>query len=654
MHVLDFYSNSRLHFIGDWKYRSMQILRDLFQEQGVENSIAGAVIEFDGNCKNSSKNLFAVATDAVPPLGNIPPVDRRIAVHFDMDSFFASVAVRDREDLQLIPIAVGHGGSYGEVSSCNYPARERGVRGGMLLSRARQVCPELQLVHYDFSAYVATMKNVYHIVLQELAKLTREMNDAALQTRKVGFLRSSLEILAVDDFLVAFDNFPVETDDGSSVIDQVDRFVLNIRQRVFEETRCTLSAGIAPNVLLARMCTQVAKPNGQKSLFSSELIREFLDSQELHMIYGIGRITAKRLENHGINTCAQLRSTPLAILQSEFGPVQGASLQRTSQGMCIRKVIPTYSSGMQVTSLMPKSVSCSMNYGVRPQSFDDLSGLLRELSEQLRIKLELLSAQVSKLTLKVKKRHPEAPQEPKKHGGHGWCVDLAQSMSIVPSTSEVTAMLNTALALYKNLSCDIGDLRGLGLVATLSKRNREAMKAQGSLRSLYRPKLHISPFHTNNAIKKLKSRINDVEGKEVSVIDVERRSPISKNCEEAVKSQLGQSSLSNVSISMETPLAKPDSCITILPEQSSAAAHTFSYRVPADKYFAVFCEIHGSAPPAMDSGLFDYLQCRNYVDVVCGLKRLKKKISVVQYSEVLEYVNAWTKWRDGGTLVVPE
>lgn len=156
-------------------------------------------------------------------LVDVPHAERRVVLHVDMDAFFVSALLRSKPHLQRMPVAVAHGSSDGcEVSSCNYPARARGVTNGMFMGAARSLCPELVVLGYDFALYEELSIAVYEVFYG---------TSEALVVQPVSVDEAYLELPA--------------TADGMAV-------ARRIRERVFEQTRCPCSAGVGPNMLLAK------------------------------------------------------------------------------------------------------------------------------------------------------------------------------------------------------------------------------------------------------------------------------------------------------------------------------------------------------------------------------------------------------------------
>eukprot|EP00759_Apiculatamorpha_spiralis_P031215 PhF_6_TR32956/c0_g2_i1/m.48495/K03515/REV1; DNA repair protein REV1 len=411
--VRDFYANSRLHFIGDWRYKAVQILRTLSAELNIPCEMFGTLST---------------------PSGPI--------IHVDMDCFFASIAMREDPSLQTVPMAVAHGKGHGaELSSCNYLAREFGVKAGMWMKKAKELCPQLVIAPYRFQDYTDTMLQVYRIVLEEGRK---------------GKYTFALEIVSVDEFMISF---PPSVD-----FQECGEFVGIVRKRIFLETKCTASAGIGPNVLIARMCTDTAKPNGQRILCDPTEIQLFINSQPISALYGVGYVMAEKLASElNVKTCAELQAVSFGALQSCVGGTLGKTLHDACKGVCARKINPTITD--KAANAIPKTVSCSMNYGIRPTTIQEVHTLIHDIGEELCNKLYMHSTQATKLTLKIKRRHPDAPTETAKHNGHGWCVDINLTSTVSPSTAEVRALATIGTKMFEQMKCPVEDVRGIGLSA---------------------------------------------------------------------------------------------------------------------------------------------------------------------------------------------
>ncbi|XP_020234635.1 DNA polymerase kappa isoform X1 [Cajanus cajan] len=215
----------------------------------------------------------------------------RIWLHVDMDAFYAAVETLSNPTLKGKPMAVG---SMSMLSTANYEARKFGVRAAMPGFIARKLCPELIFVPTDFKKY-----NYY-------SDLTRKV----FQRYDPNFIAGSLDEAYLDVTEVC-----KERNVKSEEIAQV------LRASVYEETGLTCSAGVAPNRLLAKVCSDINKPNGQYILPNDRMaVMTFISSLPIRKIGGIGKVTEQILkEVFGINTCEQMleKSSYLCALFSQ-------------------------------------------------------------------------------------------------------------------------------------------------------------------------------------------------------------------------------------------------------------------------------------------------------------------------------------------------
>ncbi|KAH8556279.1 hypothetical protein BGW37DRAFT_6820 [Umbelopsis sp. PMI_123] len=197
--------------------------------------------------------------------------------HIDMDAFYASVEELDQPHLKTVPMAVG---GIGMLCTSNYEARKYGVRSAMPGYIALKLCPHLKIVPLNFAKYRAASAKVRSIFEQYDPHYCPMSLDEAY--------------LDITNHLRTTNQSPPE-------------IVLEIRNRIFNETRLTASAGIAANKMLAKMCTDVNKPNGQFYL-KNELadIKEFVNPLSIRKIPGVGRVTERVLNALNVKTCQDI------------------------------------------------------------------------------------------------------------------------------------------------------------------------------------------------------------------------------------------------------------------------------------------------------------------------------------------------------------
>jgi DNA polymerase-4 len=226
-----------------------------------------------------------------------------------MDAFFASVEQRDNPALRGKPVAVGGSGGRGVVAAASYEARRYGVTSAMPSSRAKRLCPHLIFVPSDFARYRAASRQVFEIF--------RSVTDM-------------VEGLSVDEAYLDV----TQNNLGLELGRDVARY---IRARIWEETQLTASAGVAPNKFLAKIASDIRKPNGMY-IIPPQRVDAFVAQLKVEKINGVGPSTAKRLHKLGARTCADIRRLGLARMENELGK-HGRWLFRLAHGEDDRPVV---------------------------------------------------------------------------------------------------------------------------------------------------------------------------------------------------------------------------------------------------------------------------------------------------------------------------
>ena len=235
----------------------------------------------------------------------------RKIIHVDMDCFFAAVEMRDDPSLRDIPLAIGGSADRrGVISTANYPARRYGVHSAMSTAMALKLCPHLKLLPGRMAAY----------------------KEASLHIREI-FARYTplIEPLSLDEAYL--DVTDCTQCNGSATL-----IAQEIRLAIAEELNLTASAGIAPIKFLAKIASELNKPNGQYVITPAQ-VPAFLRQLPLSKIPGVGKVTAKRLEDVGLITCADVQQYDLALLLKRFGKF-GRVLWERCQGIDLREVSP--------------------------------------------------------------------------------------------------------------------------------------------------------------------------------------------------------------------------------------------------------------------------------------------------------------------------
>ena len=214
----------------------------------------------------------------------------RKIIHIDMDAFFASVEQLDHPDLRGKPIAVGGGSERGVVAAASYEARRFGVHSAMTGRLALQKCPAIIFVKPRFERYSEVSKKIKSIFF--------EYTDL-------------VEPLSLDEaYLDVTDN---KKGNPSATL-----LAKEIRDKIFKTTGLTASAGISYNKFLAKVASDIHKPNGQKTITPEEA-PAFLESLAVQKFYGVGKVTAEKMFNLGIFTGKELKSKSQEFLEEHFG-----------------------------------------------------------------------------------------------------------------------------------------------------------------------------------------------------------------------------------------------------------------------------------------------------------------------------------------------
>ncbi|MCA9664169.1 MAG: DNA polymerase IV [Myxococcales bacterium] len=230
----------------------------------------------------------------------------RQILHADMDAFYASIEQRDKPELAGRPIVVGGKPPRGVVAAASYEARRYGVRSAMPTVRALEACRDLVLLEPRMSRYVEVSSAVFEI-----------------------FRRASplVEGLSLDEAFI----------DVSGRGD-AEAIAHALRRDVSRELSLTVSVGVAPNKMLAKIASDVNKPDGLFVIAPSD-VAAFLENLPVGRIFGVGRVTEQRLADIGVRTAGELSRLPRELLVRRFG-VHGAQLWSLSRGDDRREVNP--------------------------------------------------------------------------------------------------------------------------------------------------------------------------------------------------------------------------------------------------------------------------------------------------------------------------
>lgn len=252
----------------------------------------------------------AVIEVTPPALSPGDPARQRKIIHVDMDAFYASVEQRDNPELRGKPVAVGGSAARGVVAAASYEARKFGVYSAMPSITAKRKCPDLIFVRPRFE--------VYREVSQQIREVFAEYTPL-------------IEPLSLDEaYLDVTENLK-----GMVIATEIAE---EIRAKIKAATRLTASAGISYNKFLAKMASDLNKPNGQ-AVITPKNGPGFVEALPVKKFHGVGPATAERMRKYGIETGLDLKSKSLAFLQEHFGK-SGPYFYGIARGIDERQVRP--------------------------------------------------------------------------------------------------------------------------------------------------------------------------------------------------------------------------------------------------------------------------------------------------------------------------
>lgn len=289
--------------------------------------------------------------------------ENRKIIHVDMDAFFAAVEQRDHPELRGKPVAVGHDGPRGVVSTASYEARRFGVRSAMAVATAKRYCPQLIVVPGDRRRYSEVSAQV-HAIFQDYT--------------------DKIEPVSIDE---AF----LDVTANKKGISSAEAIAEEIRSRIRSELRLTASAGISYNKFLAKIASDYRKPDGQFAV-SPEQAPDFIAGLPVEKIWGVGPKTKETMHKIGVYTGADLRKVSLRHLKEVFGKT-GETFYHFARGMDDRPV---------EVSWERKSVGCEQTMEEDMTMQSQLIIALYHIVLELERRIRKSNFEGKTLTLKIK------------------------------------------------------------------------------------------------------------------------------------------------------------------------------------------------------------------------------------------------------------
>lgn len=319
-----------------------------------------------------------------------PPQPRTI-LHADLDAFFAAVEQRDRPELRGRPVLVGGEGPRGVVSAASYEARAFGCRSAMPGAVARRLCPQAVFVKPDFARYRAASDAVFAI-FERVTPL--------------------VEPLSIDEAFLDVTGSRRLLGDGPAIATW-------IREEVRRATQLTVSIGVAPNKLVAKIASDLRKPDALV-VVPHDGVEAFLAPLPISRLWGVGPAAEAKLERMGIRTFAQARSLDRSTLERHFGTM-GGKLHDRCRGIDDRPV---------ETDHRAKSIGHERTFGENLTSLDQCHAQVVDLAERVAWRLRRAGRATAAVTLKVR---------------NGQFKTLTRNHTLAQPTSETGAIQRAAL-----------------------------------------------------------------------------------------------------------------------------------------------------------------------------------------------------------------
>lgn len=337
-----------------------------------------------------------------------------------MDAFYASVEQRDHPELRGKPIAVGGGGLRGVVAAASYEARKFGVRSAMPSVTAQRLCPQLIFVKHRF--------DVYREVSSQIREIFHSYTDL-------------VEPLSLDEAYLDVTD-PKLGPKSATLIAKA------IREKIFAETQLTASAGISYCKFLAKVASDINKPNGMKVILPEEAW-DFLGELPVEKFHGIGKVTANKLRRMGIRNGGDIRELNEIALVKRFGKA-GRYYYRIVRGIDERPVNP---------NRIRKSIGAERTY------FDDVSEV-KEMKEKLAYLCERVFTYMEQShnfgrTLTIKMKTPDFQI-------------FTRSRSFNSEIRKLKEMEEIVFALLEENIEEVGPVRLLGVSVSNLEREQEA------------------------------------------------------------------------------------------------------------------------------------------------------------------------------------
>ncbi len=318
----------------------------------------------------------------------------RAILHIDMDAFFASVEQRDHPELRGKPVLVGGDGPRGVVAAASYEARKFGCRSAMPSIVAKRLCPQAVFVKGSHGNYKQVSKQVFEILER---------------------FSPAIEPISIDE---AF----LDVTGSVHLFGTPIKIAKDIRRLVWDEVGLTCSVGVAPNKFLAKLASDMNKPDGY-TVITSATIEQILNPLGVERIMGVGPAAQRELERIGIRTIGQLRKIPIETLKARFGD-SGERLYRLSRGIDDRPVRVKEGA---------KSISHEHTYEVDVDDPDEIRAMIARQAADVASRLRKHGGFAKTVSIKVR---------------FGDFQTITRSMTLDSQTDETSVIHQSAKALF--------------------------------------------------------------------------------------------------------------------------------------------------------------------------------------------------------------
>ena len=239
-------------------------------------------------------------------------INSKHIIHLDIDAFYPSVEMLDNPALKGKPVIVGGSKERGVVSSASYEARKFGVHSAQPIAKAKRLCPDGIFLPVRMARYKEISEQVFAIFHR---------------------FTPLVEPLSIDE---AF----LDITGSILLFGQPENIAKKIKKIIFSETGLTISAGVAPSKFVAKIASDIDKPDGL-TVVLSDGVKDFLDPLPVKKMWGIGKVSQQILSRFNIHTFRDLRQTPVKILEKNFGK-HGVNIHRLAMGVDERDVMPEH------------------------------------------------------------------------------------------------------------------------------------------------------------------------------------------------------------------------------------------------------------------------------------------------------------------------